>query len=99
MYMYVNDGYQGSSQVKRVAGGGQGRQQTVDFTADKRAVINPMLGTYGGKDTPAHTRSLGCKVLAQSSPSHHRNHQFAPGAYNAVNAWLAVSDIAGQYIR
>ena len=41
---------------------------------------------YGGKDAPGNmavntrlpTHAL-CKVLAQSSPSHHHNHQFAPG--------------------
>ena len=45
---------------------------------------------YGGNDTPgniaakhtrAHTRSLGCRVLAQTSPfHHHHHHQFTPGA-------------------
>ena len=41
---------------------------------------------------PAHTRSLGCKVLAQSSPSHHHHHQFALGAWSMHGFILTYSN-------
>ena len=55
---------------------------------------------YGGKYTPAHTCSLRCRLLSYSGTEI----SFSPpppsvSEWCLVHAWLAVSDIAGWYIR